>query len=63
MPPPEPRIRVGESGLILLKYVGNDFDHVVDGHATGQRYELKPLMYVDRRDLAFLLGPDFEEAQ
>ena len=60
VPPPPPAIKVGEKGLVLMRYSGNDTEDIY-GHVTGARYNLKPLMYVDKRDLAFLLGPDFVE--
>ena len=56
---------LGEKGLMMLKYVGQDDPDTWYGEITNAPYpfDKNPTLYVDSRDAVFLLGPDFSEAQ
>lgn len=48
--------------MFLLHYVGPAMIEPVIGDVTGveYRFNARPVLYVDKRDAVFLLGPDFE---
>ena len=54
------QIRVGETGMILVEYIGENVGRtVLRGQMTQQRYEFsgaRRKKYVDKRDVAGLLG-------
>ena len=54
---------VGESGLMLLEYVGEDPPRTWYGEVTNAPYPFDEnrARYVDARDAVYLLGPDFVE--
>jgi len=55
-------LAVGEVGLVRLEFIGESNSAFV-GFISGATYPFhqKPVLYVDRRDLAHLLGPEFRE--
>lgn len=59
-------IMFGEDGMTAMRYVGNDLhnDIVMDGDHTGQVYPFgkQNVIYVDDRDLPYMLGNELEFA-
>ena len=55
---------IGEIGLLLIEYVGEDAPETVYGEVTNKMYPFDEnrTRYVDMRDAAYLLGRDFVEA-
>ncbi len=65
--PPAPIVLAfGEIGLTAMRYVGEDMNKkvVFDGDATGTVYPFgkRNTIYVDNRDLVFMLGDQLEIA-
>jgi hypothetical protein len=58
--PAKPKIVFGEEGLDLMACVAED-PYPVVGDFTGYRYpfNVRPKMYIDRRDTVYLLNNDF----
>jgi hypothetical protein len=53
---------VGEEGFFLLRYIGPEITEPYHGDYTGTAYPFntRRLLYVDKRDAVFLMGPEFE---
>jgi hypothetical protein len=53
---------MGEEGFFLLRYTGPALSAPVMGDYTGGEYKFdeRRLLYVDKRDAVYLLGPDFD---
>ena len=60
---PVPAIVFGEKGITAVEYVGTGLAKAIEGGFTGMKYpfDARPKMFVDDRDLVFLLGEDFKE--
>lgn len=54
---------LGSEGLTKLEYTGSPLSESVMGQASGYIYpfDKRPVLYVDNRDLVYLLGSDFRE--
>jgi hypothetical protein len=55
---------VGEEGFFLLRYTGPELTQPIQGDYTAMQYRFheKRLLYVDKRDAVYMLGPDMEIA-
>jgi hypothetical protein len=53
---------MGEEGFFLLRYTGPALTAPVMGDYTAAQYNFhtRRLLYVDKRDAVYLLGPDME---
>jgi len=60
---PVPEIVFGAKGITAVEYIGKGLARKVEGGFTGMIYPFdeRPKMFVDDRDLVFLLGDDFKE--
>lgn len=53
---------VGHAGMVKLRYVGDKLGKPLRGDETNAHYPFnrKTVLFVDIRDAAMLLGPEFE---
>ena len=64
-PPVTRPVIVGEEGFFLMRYIGPEITEPYHGDYTGAEYKFhtRRLLYVDKRDAVYFLGPDFEMEQ
>lgn len=55
----------GSSGLMAIRFTGDDLDQPILGSSTGKRYPFhkRPVVYVDRSDAVFILSSEFVEVE
>ena len=60
--PKKAELMTGEMGFMKLQYIGNDPEEL-PGQVTGVLYPFHKVatLFVDRRDAAYLLGPELVE--
>lgn len=56
---------VGEEGMFLMRYLGAELAEPLQGEYTGAiyRFNERRVLYVDKRDAVYFMGPEFEICQ